>query len=154
MKTSAYLTHSVPGRCRMKIPDKRHDINYFESLLPQLNEVAGITQVLVNPLTASVLIQYQEQTLSLQDLKSRLGTMPQFELTSEPKALAVWQDASNRLTGIDNILKQGSAGQFDFRSLLFIVFVILAVRQLQQGAILGSASNLLWYAAQLIMAKK
>lgn len=154
MKPSAYLTHTAPGRCRIKIPDKRHDTEFFDALEPVLINLAGVKRVTVNTLTSSVLIQYREQELPLQELKSHLDSITHFEVTAEPKPVAIWEDASQRLKSFDDYLKDGSEGQIDFRSLLFVVFVLLAVRQLMQGSVLGSASNLLWYATQLVMGKK
>lgn len=154
MKPHAYLTHAAPGRCRIKIPDKRRDTAYFEAMEPDLINVSGVKRVTVNTLTASVLIQYREHELPLPALKSHLENLSHFELGPEPKPVAVWEDASRQLTSIDSFLKESSAGQIDFRSVLFITFILLAVRQMQQGNILGSASHFLWYAAQLVMGKK
>lgn len=154
MKPNAFFIHTAPGRCRIKIPEKRHDTEFFEALEPDLINVVGVKRVSINTLTASILIHYHEQELPFEQLQSYLDKISHFEMGGEPKSIAIWEDASQRLTSFDSILKEGSAGQIDFRSLLVILFVLLAVRQLQQGNILGSASNLLWYATQLVMGKK
>jgi hypothetical protein len=154
MKPSAYLTHTAPGRCRVKIPGKRHDAAFFEALEPELINVPGVKRVTINTVTASILIQYHEQELLLQELKSRLGALTHFELGSEPQPGVIWENASRGLQSFDNFLQDSSAGHLDFRSLMFIAFVLMAVRQLQQGAVMGPAVNLLWFAAQLIMGKR
>ena len=154
MKPVAYFVHTAPGRCRIKIPDKRHDTEFFEALEPDLINLSGVKRVSINTLTASILIHYNEPELPFEQLNSHLESISHFEMGSEPRPIAIWEDASQRLTSFDDFLKENSVGQIDFRSLLFIVFVFLAVRQLQQGNVLGSASHFLWYATQLLMGKK
>ena len=154
MKPSAYVIHTAPGRCRIKIPDKRHDSEYFDALESDLISVTGVKRVTINTITSSVLIQYQEQELPLEDLKSHLDAISHFEMTAEPKTVTIWEDASQRLNRVDDYLKESSGGQIDMRSLMIVVFVLLAIRQLQRGSILGSASNLLWYATHLVLNKK
>ncbi|MGD8568007.1 MAG: hypothetical protein PVJ39_07960 [Gammaproteobacteria bacterium] len=154
MKPTAYLTHSAPGRYRLKVPSKRHDSTFFDNLETELSAVTGVERITVNTTTASVLIEYESGAELRDKLMSWLGSSPYFELTSEPKPMAVWKDASRRLSSVDAFIKDSSGGQVDFRSILFVAFVLMAVRQLQQGAVFGAASNLLWYATQLIMDKK
>lgn len=154
MKPVGYLIHTAPGRYRLKIPAKRHDMAFFENLEDEFGGIAGVETVRLNTVTASVLIEYERDDDLRDQLMSRLSSSEHFELVEEPMPVAIWQDASNRLKSIDAFLKDSSGGQVDFRSVLFVLFVLLAVRQLQQGSVLGSASNLLWYATQLIMNKK
>lgn len=56
MKPSAYFTHTAPGRCRVKIPEKRHDSDYFKLLLADITNIKGVTQAAANPVSASVLV--------------------------------------------------------------------------------------------------
>jgi len=53
----ARVCHLAHGRLRLKIPEKRRDEAFFEAVRQQLSR-DGIKRVEVNPLTASVLVQF------------------------------------------------------------------------------------------------
>lgn len=158
MDPAAYVIHSAPGRCRLKIPTMRHSAEYFEQLKLDLIQTEGVEHVQANPLTASVLVLYDDQVLAFEALKSYFDTSAHFELTDQASAentnVTIWENAAKQLTTFDNQLKETTSGHMDFRSLVFIVFVVLAIRQLQRGAVFGPAATLLWYAVQLLMKKK
>ncbi|KPJ94881.1 MAG: hypothetical protein AMJ53_04200 [Gammaproteobacteria bacterium SG8_11] len=151
----AYLVHAAPGRCRFKIPSKRGDAEYFHILRETLLDTPGVEQVQVNPLTASALIFYDTEQVDVDDLTAKLQSATQCELSDRPMdTQTVWEKAVAGVDTFDQHLKEITSGQFDFKSLLFIVLVIMAIRQLQQGAVFGAASTLLWYALQVLMKDK
>ena len=154
-QTLAFLTHTAPGRCRFKIPSKRRDAAYFQALKDALLETSGVEQVQANPLTASVLIFYNTEQVDLNDLTAQLQTANQFELSDRPMdTQTVWEKAVEGVDTIDHQLKEITSGQIDFKSLLFILLFMMAIRQLQQGAVFGAASTLFWYALQVLMKDK
>jgi hypothetical protein len=154
MKTSdeilATVTHTAPGRCRFKIPAKRHDVDYFQSLQETLLNTSGVNSVETNPLTAGLLILYDREQLQLDDLTTLLQSSHHFELTERIDTRTVWEKAVNGAERFDQQLKEITAGQIDSKSLLFIVLLLMAVRQLQQGVVFGAASTLFWYALQVL----
>ena len=151
-----HLVHSAPGRCRFKIPGKRHDTEYFQDLESELQNTAGIERIEVNPLTASVLVFYDSTRLQLQDLTKQLQSTEHFELTDAETVptQTVWQRAASGLDSVDQMLQESTAGQIDFKSLLFIVLFIMAIRQLQQGVVFSAAATLFWYALQTLIKDK
>ena len=156
MKPSAYVIHSSPGRCRIKIPEMRHQYAFFEELEEELAEIDGMEQFIANPVTASVLLIYREQELPSSELQNHLAGSDSFALTERSSMIftPLWQEAANALAAFDQGLQKTTAGQFDVRSAFFIMLVLLAVRQLRQGAVLGPGVTLLWYALDLIRDKK
>jgi len=56
MLPDAYLSHAIPGRLRVKIPSKKGDSCYFDDVHTLMSEYEGIEKVVVNALTASVLV--------------------------------------------------------------------------------------------------
>ena len=150
-QTMAYLAHTAPGRCRFKIPSKRRDAGYFQALRDTLLDTSGVEQVEVNPLTASVLVFYDAEQVNLNELTAHLQTANQFELTNRPiDTQTVWEKAVDGVDTIDQQLKEITTGQIDFKSLLFIVLVMMTVRQLQQGAVFAPAITLIWYVSQML----
>ena len=154
-QTLAYLTHTAPGRCRFKIPSKRRDAEYFHTLRETLLDTSGVKQVQVNPLTASVLIFYDTEQVDVHDLTAQLQSANQFELSDGPmETQTVWEQAVDGVGNIDQQLKEITLGQIDFKSLLFILLVMMAVRQLQQGVVFAPAITLIWYVLQMLTQDK
>jgi hypothetical protein len=50
--------HSVPGRLRVRIPAAKGNATTREKLVNQINALEGITSVVANPVTGSLLIGY------------------------------------------------------------------------------------------------
>jgi hypothetical protein len=155
MKPEAYITHSAPGRCRLKIPSKRHDADYFDIVKEEFAAIEGVEQVNINPVTTSILILYNHEHLGFDALQTQLQESEHIELMSQNPPLPPMLDSAvQRVNNIDSLLKTATSGYINFNALLFIVLVTMAVRQLQQGAVFGPASTMLWYALQILMKEK
>jgi hypothetical protein len=151
-QTLAYITHTAPGRCRFKIPCKRRDAAYFQTLREALLDTSGVEQVQTNPLTASVLILYDAEQVDINDLTAQLQTANQFELSDRPiDNQTVWEKALSGFESLDNQLKQSTSGQFDSKSLLLVVLIIMAIRQMQQGVVFAPAITLILHALQMLI---
>jgi hypothetical protein len=57
-RVSAFVVQELPGRLRLKIPEKRGDEAYFTRLCAHLINGPSITWVSGNPRTGSLLILY------------------------------------------------------------------------------------------------
>ena len=150
----AYVAHTAPGRCRFKIPSMRHDTAYFQSMKETLANTSGIERVETNPLTASILVFYDSERVQLKDVTMRLQAAKHFELTDRVHIRTVWEKAVSGIDNIDQQLKEITAGQIEFKSALFIMLFMMALRQLQQGSVFGAASTLFWYAFQVLLKDK
>jgi copper chaperone CopZ len=150
-KCPGFLVHSAPGRCRFKIPDKRHDAAYFQDLKAKLQNMGGVERIDINPLTASVLIGFDSSQIQVQALSEQLQAADYFELSDSMPTQTVWQRASSGLDRFDHMLQESTSGQIDFKSLLFILLFIMAIRQLHQGVIFSAAATLFWYALQVLL---
>jgi hypothetical protein len=59
---AAYIKHQLPGRVRLKIPQKKGDFDYFDRIADLFSDCPGITQLQFNPPAASILICHEEGT--------------------------------------------------------------------------------------------
>ena len=151
-----YVVHSTPGRCRIKIPAKRNDKDYFDALKNAVSTQAGVTQVEINPVTAAILVVYNQTLINQEQITEYLRSQGQFQPGTEEQipTTTLWEKANAALEALDRQLLQGTAGQIDVRSLLFVVLVVSAIRQLRQGAVFGPSATLFWYALGLLMSGK
>lgn len=157
MSPNAFVKHQLPGRVRLKIPQKKGDFHYFDDLAERFANCRGITQLQLNPPSASLLICH-EPDLSFPKIVEfaeenglfTLIDMPDdYEAITIPK-LPITVLTSTGLTRIDTSLLNFSQGRLDGRSLLFLALIGLAIRQMTRGHIMAPAATLLWYALQVL----
>lgn len=160
IQPSAFIKHQLPGRVRLKIPQKRGDVNYFDRLADMFSDCLGITQLKLNPLAASILINHGTD-IPFQNIVEFAETKNLFSLTEKPEDqdaivipnLPITTLAWAGLNQFDNALLDFSHGRLDARSLLFLGLIGLAVHQTIRGNIMAPAATLLWYAVELLNAE-
>jgi hypothetical protein len=153
---SAYIKHQLPGRVRLKIPQKRGDFHYFDRIAELFTGCPGITQLQLNPSAASILICHMTETdfLNIAEFAQTNGL---FTIVEQPEEetftipyLPIPKLTSTGLNRVDESLMGFSQGLLDGRSLLFLALIGLAVRQMTKGNVMGPATTLLWYAFSLL----
>jgi hypothetical protein len=156
---SAYIKHQLPGRVRLKIPQKRGDFGYFDRIAELFTGCPGITQLQLNPPAASILICHEIEIdfLNFTEFAQANGLFTiveqPYEETFTIPYLPIPKLTSTGLNRIDESLMDLSQGRLDGRSLLFLSLIGLAVRQMAKGHIMGPASTLLWYAFSVLKAE-
>lgn len=150
MATPAYISHALPGRLRLKIPKKRGNRDYFNTLKKALSQCPGVAELRLNRRTASVLILYAgTQPDAIADYASEKGL---FLVREEALPNLAFADlAALNLNRFDSRLQEGSRHALDMRSLVLIILLGLAVRQIVKGNIIAApAVTLLWHAYELL----
>jgi hypothetical protein len=147
---SAYVTHYLPGRLRLKIPEKKGNTVYFAHLADHLAKCPGITGMDINTLTGSLLLLHSA-AIDLSDIASYAEQFALFSIQQLPsasrKSLADY--AATGLDAFDRGLTTVSWGIVDIRSLLLLLLLALMVRQARQGQLVGAATSLLFSALDL-----
>ena len=143
----AWVAHTCPGRSRLRIPERRHDGEYFASIASQLRECNLITTVQTNPATASIVILHHGELTAVAQfaVASELFTLPRLANTGDSALLG----ASNGLRGINTIVQEMTNGVLDAPSLAYAGLVGLALVQALRGHVAGPATTLLWNALTL-----
>jgi len=151
--TVAHVVHQLPGRLRLRIPEHRKDEAFFDSLAGRLREIEDIISVSRDALTASLLIHHQVPEDRIWSFLEEL-----LELTLQPApATATAYSLSSVGAGIQAVnhsLQRASGGATDLRTLLFLLLVGLAIRQILRGQIMIPATGLLWNAFELALRYK
>lgn len=160
IRPSAFVKHQLPGRVRLKIPQKRGDVNYFDRLAGIFSKFLGITELKLNPSAASILISHRID-LPFQNIVEFAETRNLFSLRENPEDhdsivipnLPITTLTSAGLSRVDNALLDFSQGRLDARSLLFMALIGLAIHQATRGNIMVPALTLLGYAVELLNAE-
>lgn len=145
---TAHLVHRAPGRYRLRVPQGRGDLDFFETIADSLSVLEGVLSVQANPKTASVLILHEG--LDIDVLTHSLGD----RITLDPDAPYVAPSRLNAsvkgLNELDAWIARISRGGSRVDSVLFLLLVVSGLVQLARGQVLAPASSLLWYAFELL----
>lgn len=142
---SAYLSHAISGRVRIKIPARRRDEAYFVALSEALlGGCPGVHAVNFNALTASVLIEHAGPLPPLAAFGSGKGL---FVLeTAAPPVRAVGPALRTAALDLDREVRRTAGGALDLWTLLALALLALAGVQMRRGQVLPPALSLAWQA--------
>jgi hypothetical protein len=144
----AHICHLIPGRVRLRIPDRRGDIKYFTLLHRKLAALDGIQAVVVNPSTSSLLISHSSAVKRLIEYAKAENL---FEVTPDRFSAPVSDIISGQAFSVNQRLRALSFGRLDLSSLAFLILLCLAIVQILRGQFLAPATTLLWYAIQALV---
>lgn len=146
----AQVVHVLPGRLRLKVPERRGDGAFFARARDLLARQSGVAAVAVNPRTASVLIEHAPQ-IDPPALKRYAATHQVLRLViPEPGSGTAAARAGQGLVALDTRLQDMSRGGVDTESMILAALVIMGLVQLSRGEVLAPAATLLWYAFEIM----
>lgn len=149
MAHTAHIVHHIPGRVRLRVPAQRHNHAFFHDAKQQLEQFDIVSDVAVNPTSASVLVRYTGEISDLLVQIAAAGLGDMLEISDElPPVMAVADHLLARLDRVDRRIVNGTGGTLDGRAAVLIALVIAGTAQLLRGQIFGPAMPLIWYAAQ------
>jgi hypothetical protein len=165
------LVHAIPGRIRVRIPRIKNDPDYAARIGERLRALPGITGVEASPVTASVVVRYDEAATSFPDLipglseTFRAHLLPEIErerieamLRASPNGSAATTTLTSRVYSffgaVDQGLGQATAGNLDLRILLPVtLFVLGMIRLLSQSNVPAPTwFDLIWFSFGTFMA--
>jgi hypothetical protein len=149
---AARISHFTARRLRIKIPEKRRNTDFFNTVAERLATWDSVERVETNPLTASVLIHFSDpERLFLEaaakndlfeiDLDGAFGN------SSEP---VVTGAAVQSFETADQAVRRWTQNQIDMRGVLFVLLLAGGLVQLLRRRLDAPAPTLLWYAGDLI----
>jgi hypothetical protein len=128
----ALVRHNSQGRIRIKVPDKRGDIQYFTSLAENLSMQDGVDLLEVNPLTSGVLVMGEglsEQALAEWGEKAGMFALETTLLPAHSPA----QAAVEPIRRVNQKLRSFSGGDLDLATVGFLALLGTGVYQLLRG---------------------
>ncbi|WP_414474707.1 hypothetical protein [Microvirga sp. M2] len=121
----AYIVHRIVGRLRIKIPGRRHNVQFFQNLRRRLIDHSEIIDIEVNPCTASVLINHRPG-FDLDVLRNPFLELD-FERVAVPsRARSV---AERPVARLDTSIQRLTDGKADLATFLVKIALALVTRQ-------------------------
>lgn len=138
----AQIIHSLPGRTRLRVLEKRRDEAFFADTIRNLTHCPGVASVETNTLTGSVLIHHDVPwDVLASQIEQRAGLVIEM-----PREASLAHHVAQGLETANQDLNKVSGGKLDWNTLLFLGLTGLAIQQAIEGNIMAPAVSLLWYA--------
>ena len=148
MRPKAYRVHSIPGRIRFKIPERRGDHAFFDEIAELLRRFSAVTQVECNPLTGSLLLHHlgDNDGEPMQAALNALAEIVELELSLPPVARGLRAEVIE----VDQSIQRFTRGALDLSTATALGLLALAGIQLLRGQQPVIAVSLAWYATELL----
>ena len=145
----ARVCHYATGRLRLKIPEKRRDEAFFNTVNERLSAWDSIERLEVNPQTGSVLVQFSDVGALFAEnaLKNDLFELDYEALEAASEEVPVLtEQAAQAFAQAEAAVRRWTGGGADLRGAIFLVLLLGGIYQLLRGNIAAPAATLLWYA--------
>ena len=148
----ARIVHRSPGRLRVRVEQARHDAELGRRIGERLSGVPGVSRIETAPDTGSVLVLFEPSRFDEERLASAAREADLFHLDLSPAVTGEGQPRDGLLGAVwqraNAAVNQRSRGPFDLRTLVPLVLVVWAVRQILTEPRLARTPwyTLLWYA--------
>jgi len=130
-KPLAEVVHSLNGRLRLRFPTEKRNQDFFQNLVESLSNIANIRDIKANPITGSVLIQYDGE---LEEIVQRLEERFEIKRIGKNGKGEPLRDTILAATyRLDEKIKRFSSYQVDLRTLLVLLFLLLGLNEIRKG---------------------
>jgi len=149
---AARISHFTARRLRIKVPEKRRNIAFFDTVADRLATWDSVERVETNPLTASVLIFFSDpEKLFLEAVAKNDLFDIDFDAAFRNSSKPVVTDAAvQSFDTADDALRRWTENLIDMRSVFFLLLFAGGVFQLFRRRLDTPAPTLLWYAGDLV----
>lgn len=131
------VEHVLPGRIRLRFPERRRDTAFFEQIVSRLSQLPAVEEVRAKPLIGSLLVRHSGPIEELARAAIQTGLIAPDtldELRNRPVP------AARSWAGL--LMAQG-------QQLPSIALAGLGLVQMSRGRIFGPASELFWHTREL-----
>lgn len=142
MQPQAHIVHQLKHRVRLRVPDQRGDPFWFEEVCEKLATLDSLSQYNTNTTTGCIVLHFPDS--DWETVQDQVLALEVLELVDAPIAdIPAMQPLLMGIKELDKTVASGSAGRVDLRTLAFLVLMVMAVRQIMRGQVLGPALPML-----------
>ena len=137
----AFVSHKTGTRIRLKVPSKKKNHGFFESLSENIQKIQGVQSIETNPLTGSILLSHSsDPDLIIQTFIS--GGFFRFENSTSGRP-HLQERISETFGSINLALRDISGNELDLGGSAFLGLLAFGGYQILRGNI----TAIPWYAA-------
>jgi hypothetical protein len=138
----------MKNRLRLRIPSRRGDAEFHAELERAMRGVEGVTDVHVNPTTASVLLSHEGEADEVLRAAEARGL---FEVAAETPRATPLAHLYDRLAEADRDLVARTEGRWDLATLGFYALLGGSIVQLARGKFMPAGATLALQAFGLVL---
>jgi hypothetical protein len=150
MRPPAYAVHRLASRARLRVPDLSGDHERCGFVVEALSHCPQVVAVRANPVTASVVLEHDDNALDR--IAAYARDLDLFDLEPQPPGASakapgvVLEDALSR---VDAWVRAETGGRSTLGSVAVMALLAGAMWQVTRGQVLPAAATLVWYALAL-----
>ena len=145
----AFIGHISSGRLRVKIPSKKGDAPFFNSLQGLFACLPGVQSITANPATGSLLILHTLDEATVSDLLQSYNLCP--GANNKKAASAVHGEVATIFKSWDSQVIHFTHGALNLEALVAITLIGGSIYQISRGRFAALPwYNGLWYAFSLL----
>jgi hypothetical protein len=150
MIPEAFLSHTAPGRCRIKVPARKGDVSYFSVLKEHFTHFEGVKHFEANALTGSVLL------IHAADLNAIAAFGEEYSLFKlrllSPRTTALSGNIAKAFRDFDKKVKTFTGNQVDVPGIAFVSIVGFGIYEIGRGNFAAPAwYTAFWYALNIFL---
>ncbi len=148
----AFLSHKISGRSRLKIPSRKGDLHYFETLKDQLSKCGDIEKIDVNPVSGSVVVY----TPDIEKIAEYARNRKIFDLKNNGHNKSdLHSSVSNAFKAVNGKIRSLTGGDMDLADTVFLALLGLGIYQISRGNFTAPAwYTAFWYAFNIFLKSK
>jgi hypothetical protein len=152
MLPDAYLSHAIAGRLRVKIPSRKGNSRYFDDIFTQMSAYEGISRVVVNALTGSVLVIHTLDSRKIAAYAERHNLFRLEDVKPIEKQTYISRKVSETFRDVNSRVIASTKGFANVPDLVLLTLVGLSVIQISRGNFTAPAwYTALWYALNIFL---
>ncbi|HVP79314.1 MAG TPA: hypothetical protein VMV04_15625 [Thermodesulfobacteriota bacterium] len=141
VQSVAILSHQSPGRLRLRIPSKKGDGLFFQSLKDQLSTLSGVERIDVNPVTGSILLVHSIDAEKIAQFAREKGL---FETQwGSTKTSYLHQEVTKAFNILDERTKGFTGGGINLGAMASLALIAAGTYQVFRG----NFAAIPWYTA-------
>lgn len=145
------VRHYIKGRIRLYIPILKNNQKLCEELEKRFTNVLGIYSVKINPISATILINFDEDRVEAQILIGAiLKILGLEEIAFAKKNSKITKFTKDMIGSVDTALYNETRGFLNIKTTIFLFFTVYGVKKLCTNPTLPNGVNLLWWAFTLV----
>jgi len=140
------MAHQTRDRMRLRIPEKRKDLPFFLDLYEDLRQIPDITDVVINPVTASVLLRFRAE--------SQDSVVRSLQKIGLPVANEEEQGTPGVGRQMNKAIEKDLSRAAQVRTVLMATMIALTIYQIRRGFLIAPTLSVLWFAYDLFVSRK
>lgn len=145
----ALLVHCIPGRLRLRVPERRNDADYFARITARLSMLDGVRTVRSDARVASVLVLHADGSPGR--IADHARSEGLFTLDTHPVHESLAELVNRGCSELDGQVRSRTSGRLDLASIAFLGMTGVGLTKMLRGDAFPAGFSMIWHAATLLM---